>query len=58
MADLYRVIYVAKRSDNQKSVVVSATSAANAVSAAITNDADHKQHISATVIQQNIIAGS
>jgi hypothetical protein len=57
MADLYRVIYVTKK---QAAMVVnvSATSPDNAVAAAKAADADHKQHVTATVIMQNVISGS
>lgn len=58
MADLYRVVYVSKRGQNQKAVVVSATTEANAISAASSADTDYKQHVSANIVQHNIIAGS
>ena len=58
MADLYRVTYVSKRGQAHKAVVVSATTDANAVAAAKTNDTDFSQHISVAVVQHNIITGS
>lgn len=58
MADLYRVVYESKRGQNNKSVVVSATTIANAIAAASTADPDFKQHVTATVKEHNIIAGS
>ncbi len=58
MADLYRVTYVSKRGAAGKSVVVSATTEANAVAAAKTADADFSQHVTAAVVQHGIIAGS
>ena len=58
MADLYRVVYVSKRGQDQKAVNVSATTEANAISAAKAADTDYKQHVSATIKQHNIVAGS
>lgn len=58
MADLYRVVYESKRGQNSKSVVVSATTLMNAVTAAQNADPDFKQHVTATVKEHNIIVGS
>jgi len=58
MADLYKVNYVSKRGLAAKTVVVSATTEKNAVDAAKTADADFSQHVTASVIQHNIIVGS
>lgn len=58
MADLYKVTYVSKRGQATKQVAVSATSDTNAVAAAKTNDADFSQHVTVSVLQHNIIAGS
>ena len=57
MADLYRVIYTRKHKDHG-SVVVSATSPANAVTAATSNDAQYKDTISVTGLGANIVVGS
>jgi hypothetical protein len=57
MADLYRVIYVTKKGANAVAYV-SATSVDNAVAACKTNDTDHKLHVTATMILQNIVSGS
>lgn len=58
MADLYRVTYESKRGQNSKAVVVSATTEANAVTAAKNADPDFKQHVTAAVVQHGIIVGS
>ena len=58
MADLYRVIYNTSGPEGEKAVVVSATSEKNAADAAKNADINHKGHITATVLQHNIITGS
>lgn len=58
MSDLYRVIYSATGADHQKSVSVSATSAANAIAAAKTNDRFFKDVVSAGVVAHNVVSGS
>lgn len=58
MADLYKVIYDANDGQPTKTVFVSATTLANAIAAAKTNDGKHKNTVSATVHMHNVVAGS
>lgn len=58
MADLYKVNYVSKRGTACKTTMVSATTEANAVAAAKTNDTDFSQHVAASVVMHNIVVGS
>jgi hypothetical protein len=58
MADVYKVTYNRNKSSENETVNVSATSLANAVAAAKTNDSSFKQHVSATVIMHNVVSGS
>jgi hypothetical protein len=58
MADLYRVTYISNSKKAHDGVNVSATSPANAVAAAKTNDPTFTQHVSVTLLLHNIIVGS
>lgn len=58
MADLYRVTYECSRSQKDKAVNVSATSAANAVAAAKTADASFKVAVDAHVVLHSVVSGS
>lgn len=58
MADLYRIVYVSTGGNQHGVVYVTATSLANAIAASKSNDATHKQNVSATVMQHNIVSGS
>lgn len=58
MADVYRVIYTATGPEHQKAVNVSASSQANAIAAAKTNDKLFKDLITAGITSHNVVAGS
>jgi hypothetical protein len=58
MADLYRVIYDSTGPAPTTVLYVTATSLANAIAAVKAADTKHKNTVTATVIQHNIVTGS